>query len=533
MTAADTMGGLTSTTAPGKVFGSRSELAAHYQTQWHQYNLKRRQAGLPMLLEADFEARLAAAQALRNETKVAGKDHLKQSKSRKENKKKNKGDRSNTIDDNTNGAVRMVPQVPTYNRIKEEQERADTTTESPLEATPMETTNDNENDKSPKETTVETPATDDEKNQDMQEADADNAAALEPPEKVEIDPLQSLFDRHLSATVEANVDRMYRKYGFFVPDREYCSDLEGLVGYLHEKIKLGHMCIYCHRVFTTWQGCQKHMISKQHTKIRYEAGIDMEDLSVFYDFQEENERFLRSNTKTGTTDGQDMDTSQDKVAEDNDNGINDEEDDDEDGWEDVSDDEEMAEGEEATDDIDEDDYSEFEEEVARMGFDITALGELVFPDGRIVGHRSLRRYYNQRAPRPDDTRASVQAARLAAGERLYRGRVYQLGGDSSTRTARNSLEASRAQALALSSAGVAPGLATGRAGKGILVPSGSSVGNGFTQISVYRFRAVLRKQRRDDARGKRLMDRTRQNINRMDKKANRLMNNVSVAHAAR
>ena len=114
------------------------------------------------------------------------------------------------------------------------------------------------------------------------------------PEKVEIDPLQSLFDRHLSASVEANVERMYRKYGFFVPDREFCSDLEGLVGYLHERVKLGHMCIYCHRVFTTWQGCQKHMISKQHSKIRYEAGIDLEDLSVFYDFKEENERFLQS-----------------------------------------------------------------------------------------------------------------------------------------------------------------------------------------------------------------------------------------------
>uniref|UniRef100_A0A7S3L7H2 C2H2-type domain-containing protein n=1 Tax=Amphora coffeiformis TaxID=265554 RepID=A0A7S3L7H2_9STRA len=502
-TTSDSSAGLTSTTAPGKVFSNRNELAAHYQTQWHQYNLKRRQAGLPMLLEADFEARLAAAQALRQETREAGTDHLKQTKVRKEKKQQKKEKKK---DKGNNAGVNMVSQVPAYNRMKEqaEQDRIETEEEQDktnLDAAPMDTEN---------FTTADAAA-------DAEDDENESAG----PEKVEIDPLQSLFDRHMSASVEHNVDRMYRKYGFFVPDREFCSDLEGLVGYLHEKIKLGHMCLYCHRVFTTWQGCQKHMISKQHTKLRYEAGIDLEDLNVFYDFKEENERFMPAHA----ADGGAMDTVED--------GVDDQGDEDGDEWEDISDDEEMddIEDEKEMDEDDEDAYSEFEEEVARMGLDVTPLGELVFPDGRIVGHRSLRRYYKQRTPRTDE-RASVQAARTAAGERLYRGRVYQLGGGSAT-ASRNPIEASRAQALALSTAGVAPGLATGRAGRGILVANANNIGSGFTQISVYRFRAVLRKQRREDARGKRLMDRTRQNINRMDKKHNRLMNNVSVAHAAR
>ena len=42
-----------------------------------------------------------------------------------------------------------------------------------------------------------------------------------------------------------------------------------------------------------------------------------------------------------------------------------------------------------------------------------------------------------------------------------------------------------------------------------------------------------KKARRDDARGQRLKYRTTMNTNRMDKKANRLMNGVSVAHAKR
>lgn len=505
--------GLTSTTAPGKVFSDRAELAAHYQTQWHQYNLKRRQAGLPMLLEADFEARLAAAQALREETREAGTDHLKQAKVRKEKNQQMKDKKKNQ---NDKDSVNRVSQVPFYDRMKEqaEQEKAekDEQKETSLDPTPMETEADNSNKEA---TPVVESNTEDDENEEVEK------------EKVEIDPLQSLFDRHRSASVEANVDRMYRKYGFFVPDREFCSDLEGLVGYLHEKIKLGHMCLYCHRVFTTWQGCQKHMISKQHTKLRYEAGIDLEDLSAFYDFKEENARFLQSyGSSRDTENGEAMDG----VVE----GADDEGADDEDGWEDISDDEEMEEDEEVGDEMDDDEddaYNEFEEEVARMGLDVTPLGELVFPDGRIVGHRGLRRYYKQRA-RTEDTRASVHAARTAAGERLYRGRVYQLGGDSTT-TSQNPVEASRAQALALSTAGVTPGLAAGRAGKGILVANGSNAAGGFTQVSVYRFRAVLRKQRREDARGKRLADRTRLPKNKMDKKHNRLMNDVSVAHAAR
>jgi pre-60S factor REI1 len=486
-TATDHTTGLTSTTAPGKVFTSRDELATHYQTPWHQYNLKRRQAGLPVLLEADFQARLAAAQALRQETKTAGKDHLKKDKKHKKSKKTSTAD----------GAV-ISSQVPTYDSGKGVEGTNDTAAlESPNDRMDVSET--------PVATTVgeTTPETDEEEMM------------------VEIDPLQCLFDRHMSSTVEANAERMYRKYGFFIPDREYCVDLEGMIGYLHEKIKLGNMCVYCHKVFTTWQGCQKHMIQKQHTKMRYEAGVDLDDFDVFYDFVEENEQFWQSvggkRQESATNDGQNE--AMDGIEEDGDE---------EDGWEDISDDEEAAE-----DNMDEDDdnnsiYSEFEEEVARMGIDVTPLGELVFPNGRIVGHRSLRKYYKQRTAQREDTRESVVAARRGAGERLYRGRVYQVGDGSST-ASQNPLDASRA--VALSRAGMTPELTAGRAGKGILVSTKG--GSNFTQLSVYRFRAVVKKQRREDARGKRLFDRTACPINKWDKKGNRMLNGVSVAHAKR
>ena len=87
---------LTSTTAPGKVFASRLELAEHYKSEWHRYNLKRREAGLPLLREQDFQARLQAALALRQERELSqqrsGTSHLKTNKARKSKNAKPKSE---------------------------------------------------------------------------------------------------------------------------------------------------------------------------------------------------------------------------------------------------------------------------------------------------------------------------------------------------------------------------------------------------------------------------------------------------------
>jgi pre-60S factor REI1 len=72
---------LTSTTAPGKLFSTRLELQTHYKSDWHRYNLKRRENGLSMLNEEEFNVRLEAALALRREREGreerSGLDHLK------------------------------------------------------------------------------------------------------------------------------------------------------------------------------------------------------------------------------------------------------------------------------------------------------------------------------------------------------------------------------------------------------------------------------------------------------------------------
>merc|ERR1719329_1365467 len=90
---------LTSTTAPGKAFESRGELQDHYKSDWHRYNLKRRDAGLPMLNEEDFTVRYEAAVALRKEREGreerSGVDHRKDKTKSKKPKKGQQQKKSN------------------------------------------------------------------------------------------------------------------------------------------------------------------------------------------------------------------------------------------------------------------------------------------------------------------------------------------------------------------------------------------------------------------------------------------------------
>lgn len=244
------------------------------------------------------------------------------------------------------------------------------------------------------------------------------------------------------------------------------------------------------------------MICKQHAKLRYEPGY-WDELDPFYDFRKEDADFVA----TTVNDGKDSDVNDNMDVENENDNV-----DDEDGWEDMS---------EGDDDDDDDEGSEelfkgFEKEIARFGLDVTPLGELVFPDGRIVGHRALNRYYKQHI-RPASNSTAIVAAQRAAGERVFAGQVVNINQHPCGGLKQYELHGT---------------------GKGILVPlkSKDSAAGGpatFSTLSLYRYRAAIRKQRRGDEKGLRLLQRTKLPMNKMDKKANRLANGVSVAHAPR
>lgn len=487
---------LTSTTAPGKIFSSRSELASHYKSDWHKYNLKRRELNMPMLTYEDFTIRFEAAMALRNERegkeKRNGKDHLKD---------KNALNRKKNIDETGEEKKLTKRQLRKLQRNGKHN--------SPISSVTKESLQINQSFEK-LDLSMKNP-----EEQEQQE-EALGQEDIQPPT---IDPNQSLFDNHISPNVEANVEYMYEKYGLFIPDRECLIDLEGIIGYCAEKIKLGHTCLYCQKMFKSWRACQEHMIQTRHTKLKYEAGVDLEEFDVFYDFSKDDAEFLESGIgnfkkKKSAKKQEDQNIELDVVNADNS--------DDSGEWEDIEEEDIGSQDEDGL-------YTAFQEEIAHHGFDITPLGELIFPDGRIIGHRGLSRYYKQRLS-PGDSRAAVVAAKRANGERLFNGRVHDLY------ALKREQQYGNEGALQLVKAGLVAGAAQGRSGRGILVNAtgfGETRGASFTALSLYRYKAAVNKTRREEFRGRRLQQKTMLPMNKMDKKANRMMNGVSVAHALR
>ena len=360
--------GVSAYTAPGVLFTNRESLRAHYTSDWHRYNLKRKVAGLAPLVKDEFEARKAAALLAKQDKdgNVSKKqDHVKSSKqeqvARRNGLRRHDIPPSNSIPVDLCDEQRVLPPVPppgTEERLSTPSDEEDQTT-----------LND---------------------------------------EPVEINVNKSLFDNHESVDVHENLEHMQRNFDFFLPDAEYVSDLEGLLEYLHQKVSLGHTCLYCGQMFRSAMACRQHMIDKSHCKIKYDEQEDMDEFGEFYDF---------SSSYADASDPR-----RDVVSEDEDE------------------DDEVLVGE-------------------SNSFEMLPGGELLLKraDGtrKIIGVRWLKQYYKQNA-RVIDQRASVIAAQREKLLLMYK----RIGVDTSSELikdliaagAENNQQQSRALSVALNRA---------------------------------------------------------------------------------
>lgn len=145
-----------------------------------------------------------------------------------------------------------------------------------------------------------------------------------------------LFCDHHSASRLKSIKHMSLEHSFFIPDAEFCVDIEALLSYLAEKIFKDFICIWCNdrgKTFYTIEGVRKHMLDKGHCRMLYE-GSALAEYVDFYDY---------SSSYPDHQEGMDID-------------------------------EELA----PSSAVDGDDY------------------QLVLPSGITIGHRSLLRYYKQR-----------------------------------------------------------------------------------------------------------------------------------------
>jgi pre-60S factor REI1 len=95
-----------------------------------------------------------------------------------------------------------------------------------------------------------------------------------------------IFCDHHSKNLVKNLQHMSIAHSFFIPDAEFCCDVEGLLSYLAEKVCRDFICLWCNekgRTFYSIQGVRQHMIEKGHTKMLHE-GAALAEYVDFYDY---------------------------------------------------------------------------------------------------------------------------------------------------------------------------------------------------------------------------------------------------------
>ena len=108
---------------------------------------------------------------------------------------------------------------------------------------------------------------------------------MSPEKAITTAPLtRCLFCNYDSPTWKLSVSHMAKIHGLFVPEHNYLTDLEGLLGYLQAKILNNYECLWCHKLKGSADGVQSHMRDKSHCRIAFETEEEMIEVGQFYDF---------------------------------------------------------------------------------------------------------------------------------------------------------------------------------------------------------------------------------------------------------
>ncbi|XP_047224742.1 zinc finger protein 622 isoform X1 [Girardinichthys multiradiatus] len=370
---------------------------AHYKTDWHRYNLKRKVADMPPVTAENFQERVLAQRATAEQqlsdaaatescavcnkkfsSANAYQNHLQshrhqqaerqvllaaQKKVEKMNEKNlEKGVCDEKVDnDAKNDALQQVlreQQRPSPAKLaKVQTQQGAAKAEKPprmmwLEEQVKRREKEEGGEAAADEEGEEWEDVDEEEEDDDDMEEEDDADEMMDQEEVgstgtsdslpgSIPVTDCLFCSHHSKSLLKNVAHMTTVHSFFIPDVEFLVNLKGLIRYLGEKVGAGNVCLWCNekgRSFYSTEAVQSHMIDKSHCKLFTDGDAALE-FADFYDF-----RSSYPDRKEGEDEGMDGD------------------------------------------ELPDDKNLEYDDETM----------ELTLPSGAKIGHRSLMRYYKQR-----------------------------------------------------------------------------------------------------------------------------------------
>eukprot|EP00850_Spirogloea_muscicola_P008537 SM000045S16282 [mRNA] locus=s45:661511:663662:- [translate_table: standard] len=270
-------------------FADEAAQRSHYRSDWHRYNLKRKVAGLPGVTEDWFTRRweaLAPAKGADNirflyKCAVCNKEYASPKAHANHLLSKAHLSAAGDIAERVHQAPIVRP-APARTPSNNGQGQVHLDGRAPPVAG---RSSDEEDD-------WEEVDGDDEEGGEVVSMLGEDGAEAHTVEDLEgsWDPSACLFcDRVYASDVGACVEHMHRAHGFFIPDVEYLSDLQGLLKYLGLKVSKGYMCLFCDergKQYASVEAVRKHMNDKSHCKLRYGdgEGIAEEELEEFYDF---------------------------------------------------------------------------------------------------------------------------------------------------------------------------------------------------------------------------------------------------------
>ncbi|PVU90466.1 hypothetical protein BB559_004609 [Furculomyces boomerangus] len=375
-------------------FNTSEQQRAHYQTDWHRYNLKRKVVQLPPVNAEGFAQRLLAQKTKENQdqkassgtdcqvckkfysTKNAFDNHIN-SKKHKEAEQKMLSEMqrqeeklaiaeiiSNNPDDANDFPVSENESETGSVPVKTIQKNKVSTEES------LETNNKFLSEEVVKEI-KEHKEIERSLNKQLDNATSEREAMelidkkMKTARRLKIE--DCLFCNCRSESLAQNMIHMEKLHSFFIPDSDYLIDLSGLVGYLGEKITVANVCLYCNgrgKGLRSLEAVRKHMNDLGHCKIAYDTEVDILEISDYYDFS--------------STYPEDLDYADIEMAANGENA-----------------------GEEHA----------FKRALPGTGLLEEDDGELVLPNGARIGHRSLKYIYKQSLPTYTE-KDSVQIHRL-------------------------------------------------------------------------------------------------------------------------
>ncbi|KAM3928663.1 cytoplasmic 60S subunit biogenesis factor ZNF622 [Leptodactylus fuscus] len=320
---------------------------AHYKTDWHRYNLKRKVADMPPVTAENFQERVLAQRAVVEEqsketatyctacskrfsTFNAYENHLKSKKHLDLEKKaaeaitkkvemlneKNleKGMKTENVDkDAMNAAIQQVVKAQpssspkkkasiVHEREPGKQEEARARPDKPprllwyeQQAKKLAASEDTAESAEEEEDWEDVDSDEEEidSDEEMEEVNGADEASCAPAAEDAASPIGAipitdcLFCLHHSRSLVKNVAHMTKVHSFFIPDIEYLMDLEGLIRYLGEKVGVGKICLWCNergKSFYTTESVQAHMNDKSHCKLFADGDAALE-FADFYDFR--------------------------------------------------------------------------------------------------------------------------------------------------------------------------------------------------------------------------------------------------------